>query len=767
MLFLFFFYVSAANDLIPHVWDVPTENPNFVGREDILAEISNLFKSASLKTAVITGPQGFGKSQTAKHFVYQSFSNYDVVWWFRSNQYLKPQFERFALAIAPYLGMNIEKSIFTIGHEYLISMIKEGIRRKKLRCLFVFDDARIYSDIEPYVFFSHNKTIHTLITTKNGNFSNNALQMKPFRRKDSLKYINLFLPNNLDSAKSQLARHLGDCPAALAMAIDYIKSYPGMTIEHYLSKHASQKMSLPSHSMSSKKLGSSIDGYEQDLLAAIQINMKEIRQRSEVAYQFLGLISVLHRDEIPLHLIEKWLVEKGIKTNIITLVDLIKQYSLIEITDSNTTKEAYITMQDLIQEIVNSLIPIADKKKLIKEVVELLKDSFSDRADKNVEAILKDNKPLLNVIKLSEEAHAISYHSSDLTFLRIRALDILAGIIRDFPTIEQIFQHLDSDFKAKVSLLKEDEVLYNAIMALYSGIRSPDYDKAIFYGIKALKLAESTNNMYEEQMRIIANLIQHHSFTGRIEESAKFIEMGEKLLSLSQSDSYNALFIIAKNSFLLDRGELKQTIDLIAENENLFKRQDLYPSMRYYVLSQLAEALIKEDKIERASNALERSEKWSRNFHGEKDDNFFFGRLYVLKATLLMLSSPNSFEEAKSMFERGLGVYQACFHAPDKHRGQAFAHLQLGKLYHHHKHYDKAKANYIKSEAIFDKLLKGKKINDVSELYKCLSILGVDTNDETLTHTYLKNQLAIFGLDHPKTKETLLYLDAKGVRIPI
>ena len=63
--------------------------------------------------------------------------------------------------------------------------------------------------------------------------------------------------------------------------------------------------------------------------------------------------------------------------------------------------------------------------------------------------------------------------------------------------------------------------------------------------------------------------------------------------------------------------------------------------------------------------------------------------------------------------------------------------------------------------------MKNKKIDDVSELYKLLSILGVDIKDEGLTHTYFKKQLELFGLDHAKTQEIIMYLDKRGLSLPL
>lgn len=761
-----FLETSSFSNLSPLVWNAPPENPNFVGREDILHEVLNLFNKAPLKIAVINGPPGYGKTQTAKRYIYLNFAKYDAVWWFRANQYLKPQFERFALAIAPHLGLKIEKSIHTIGHEYLISMIKEGIRLKNLKCLIVFDDAQSYSEIEPYLLFSHDKTIHTLVTTRNGNFSTHPISIKPFRREDSLKYINLFLNDELSDTKNQLAEHMGDCPAALAIAIDYIKSYPGMDIMQYLESHKAQKLHFPSSFMASQKLDSYVDGYNKDLWAAIQMNMKELRQHSEEAYQFLCLLSLLYRDEISPNLIEKWIMAKGIKTNIMTLIGLVKQYSLIEVTDPKSSKEAHITMQELIQEIVSSLVSIDEKRQRINEAVTIFKKSFSGRKDEVVKAILKDNTPLLHTIKLSQEADKINYHSPDLASVRINLLNILIGYIRDFDKGKLIIEHLKSDLVNGIKFSKADNILYHTNLFIFFAVGS-DFENATKIGKITLEFLSSEEEMYEEKIRLFSNLIQYCSLTGTLEEADKFVEAGEKLLPLSKALEHNCLYIYATSMYFIDCGELEKAIALMRKYQVLLDEQASYhPSMRFFTLNQLAEALLKKGEIKEATHVLSLSEQQGKVFYGDNDQNNFYGRLYVLKAVSLF-REPQTLEKAKSLIEKGIQVFEKIYQGSNKHRNQAFAHLQLGKLFHQYQQYDQAKTHYLKSEAIFAKLLKSQKIDDVSELYEKLAILGIDMKDEILTHAYLKMQRETFGLDHFRTKDILVYMDERGLYVPM
>jgi len=752
----------------PQVWNMPMDNPYFVGRGEILGEISRIFKKTSLRTAVISGHQGFGKSQVAKRYAHQHFEEYDVVWWFRANQYIKPQFERFALELGSYLNLNLEKTIRNIAHERLVSLIKEACRRKNLKCLIIFDDAQTYKDIEPYILFSHRNTIHTLITTKNATFSEKTLQIQPFKRKESIQYIGIFLTHEPQEAKDLLANHLSDCPVALAIAVDYIKHYPGMTIERYIAQYKQtqeKEKLLPSLTPTmEEKLGGSTDGYEKDLLIAIKMNLSKLK-KNDVAFQLLGLLSLLHRDEIPVALVESFLQKRKSGDDLKKLVGLINQYSFIEVTAAKNNKGAYMSMQELVQRIVNSLIPVADKKRLIDEAAMLLKESFMGRSDDVTQAILKDNAPLLHTFAISEGADRIGYHTYNLTFIRIRAFGVLMGVLRDYEKSKVIIDHLSRDISYKIPFSKEDEILYNINLALFTGVYETNYEKGIELTKKALDISESLGMFPEEQIRMIANLIQYYALSGLEKECIPLLEKGDKLLPLSQSAPYNVLYVFATTIFLMDQGEIQRTIDLIHQYQHLLDKQNFYPNMRFYTLNQLAEALIKKGEIEEAKHTLILSERYGKEFYGSEQNNSFFGNLHVLKA-MCLFPDPQSYEAAKSLINTALNIQEKYFKSTDKHRNQAFAHLQLGKLFQRYHQYDKAKINYIKSERIFDKVLKNKKIDDVSELYKSLATLGIDTKDESLTHAYFKKQVDTFGLDHPKTKDILLCLDKKGLVLP-
>ena len=445
---------------------------------------------------------------------------------------------------------------------------------------------------------------------------------------------------------------------------------------------------------------------------------------------------------------------------------LIRQFSLIEAQPPSDKKGASIVMQELIQSIVASQISNDEKKKLMASAAQLLKGSFTQRSDHNVAAILKDNKPLLNTLRLSREADQIGYHTEDLTQIRIRCFDVLLGMIRDIPAVEELMGHLERDFQHKVKVGKEDEVLYYANLALYEILQPNHYEKALLYGRKALELAEATEGSVDERLRILSNLIQLHVFMGHAEETKAYIDKGERIVAHCKSDAYRALFLLAKNAYLLDQAAFQSIIETVRTHTDLLARQTDYPSMRYFILSQLSEALFRQGALEEARRVALQAERIARDVHGDKDEHLIFGKLSVLKGTFLM-NDISAFETARTHIEKGIAILDAHFKGPDKHRGQALAHVRLGQLLHATKRFQEARAQYYEAEKILEKLLREKRVDDLSLLYAQLALLGIDSKDEALTQRYLKKHIETFGYEHARTKEVLWKLVEQGLVVVI
>lgn len=731
----------------------------------MLESISAFLKTEKVKIAVISGPSGFGKTQIAKQFAYKNYSNYDVVWWFKGNQYLEPQFENFTLSLGPFLKLKISENPKRISHGRLVDMVKDALRKQGVKCLIVFDDVKTFKTIEAYIPFSHENNIHILITTKNDNFSGKPLRTKPFNRQESIDYIQHFLPREIHEAKNALAEYFNDSPSSLAQSIDYIKKYPGMTIHKYLERHDLED-DRSSHYLTeaSQKFGSALDFYELGLYRAIELNILDLKKESRPAFSLLAFLSLLHHSAITTDDIQKWLDENKINKDPWEFINMVNQNSILD-TENASQERGNITMHELIQKIIGSLIPMEEKKQQIEIALKILTPSFLGRTDQVCEKVIRDNSPLLHAIKISVEADKIDHHSPELLSLRTKVFDILVGHVRDYKQSKLLADHIESDLRNGMPLSKEDELQYNSTLFLYHFVFSPDYEAGIKYGEKAVELVEKEQGMFEEKVRLYANLLQHCCLSGHMEDSHKYIARGNSCFPHSKSSAYNALYIFAVAMFYNDSCEYEKTIDLIQENKSLLSQQGAYPSIRFFILNQLGEALARKGETAEALKALAQAEKLGRDYYSN-EDNSFFGRWYVIKA-ICQLSTLQTCEQAKTSLTKALQIFEKIYSGSDNHRNQGITYLLLGRLYYLQAQYSQAKDCFIKSEHVFEKILKDKKVDDVSALYKSLAILGADSKDELLLNTYVKKHIRMFGYNHSRTKEIMLYLDKKGITVGI
>ncbi len=72
---------------LPAVWSVPLRNPNFTGRVgDLTALQAGLAGAATMTVQAVRGMGGIGKTQLAIEYAYRYAGDYDLVWWFNTEQ---------------------------------------------------------------------------------------------------------------------------------------------------------------------------------------------------------------------------------------------------------------------------------------------------------------------------------------------------------------------------------------------------------------------------------------------------------------------------------------------------------------------------------------------------------------------------------------------------------------------------------------------------------------------------------------------------------
>lgn len=147
----------------PVLWNAPPLNRYFVGREQLFKNVTEAFQTNTV--LVITGGPGFGKSQIAKQYAHAHAALYDVVWWFKADSTLSSQFEKFATSLNLLLKESGKISLAGLSAEKMMDEAIERLRRKKWRCLLVFDNVETLENFSPYLSVQA-PPLYFLVTTR-------------------------------------------------------------------------------------------------------------------------------------------------------------------------------------------------------------------------------------------------------------------------------------------------------------------------------------------------------------------------------------------------------------------------------------------------------------------------------------------------------------------------------------------------------------------------------------------------------------------------
>jgi len=308
----------------PLLWNSPAQNPHFVGREEQIDQTNKQLEARGRMT--LSGYSGLGKSQIAKEYTYQYGDEYHVVWWFHGNQYLEPQFLTFATLLDRRLKLGLGDRIDSMGPERLIETIFYELERRGLKCLFVFDDVKIIEKLKPYIPTRVNS--HLIFTTQNANFSEEITPVTSFKRTESQEFLHSIFPDSDLEDLNSLAGHLHDNPSSLALASEYIRQYPGLTIDEYVKKHKNTLLRKGQR----QRYGDPTDAYERDLLMATQLNVEAVRDNSRKAYELLSFLALSHLSGAHMDHIHDWMELRNIPhQEVVKLLNYMKDYSLLNI----------------------------------------------------------------------------------------------------------------------------------------------------------------------------------------------------------------------------------------------------------------------------------------------------------------------------------------------------------------------------------------------------------------------------------------------------
>ena len=225
---------NRNNSYSPIRCGLPSNNAWFTGRKRVLNDLKQNYDNGSL-VQILYGPGGYGKSQIARHYLFQNENQYDLIHWVDAAT-------TDSIIRSYKLLLNCETKELQGNEDHtLICELYFRYLSKQDRYLVVYDNCDYYTDSE-YVELikllpKDNTNGHVLITTRNKYLGKNKVQsieVSLFSKTEAVGFLKERTNDCDEEGASVLAERLGRFPLALELAGAYINATPFYTIRKYL-----------------------------------------------------------------------------------------------------------------------------------------------------------------------------------------------------------------------------------------------------------------------------------------------------------------------------------------------------------------------------------------------------------------------------------------------------------------------------------------------------------------------------------------------------
>ena len=373
---------------------------------------------------------------------------------------------------------------------------------------------------------------------------------------------------------------------------------------------------------------------------------------------------------------------------------------------------------------------------------------------------------MLQAQKLCKNAKDIGYSSSTLLQLEACMFQCFMSGTRDFEAAKKIKEDIEADLQAGVTLPPYYEALFKYNKGFLAAIFT-HYDDAIRYmqgGLSLFKASEAYPGEHKnEVLCALTNLMQYYDMRGEMEKIEDLIPRAEEMFQNSKSLVSSSTFIYAFALVFVDKGKFQEAEEILNKEKDYPTLSAERPPIYHGILLQKATALIKQGKLTEALKVLKTCEVTTNAFFQGRN-NKSLSHILLLKS-LIAIKNQDISPKLLQNLQQALLLYNDFFQGEKKQRLQALSYFAMGRAHELNQDFEKALQHYLTSDEIYSNVLKSKKIDDVSELYVALSLLGQKLKDEHIRQKYLKAHIDTFGLDHPRTKELLVAFDESGAPV--
>ncbi len=348
----------------PRIWGdlMPLRNPDFVGREQLLAQLQQRLAEPGA-TAVLPealhGLGGVGKSQTVAEYIYRNAANYDVVWWVAAEH--PTQIRNSLSDLAEKLGLT------TTGSTETTKAVLEALRQGDpySRWILVFDNADRPDDIMDFL---PRGTGHIVVTSRNSQWAGIArtVEVDLFTRAESTDLLRRRGGEISDVDADRLAEALGDLPLAIEQAATW-RAQTGMPVPEYLGLLQDNRTEL---------LQMGTGAYQSSVAAAWNVPLNKLRTDHPEAIAMLEICAFFGPEPISRRLFSgvpdapvsdalREALSDPIKLN--SAIREISRYSLAKIDHRNNT----LQLHRLVQAVLKNQVP-ADSRDDMQHIAHVL-----------------------------------------------------------------------------------------------------------------------------------------------------------------------------------------------------------------------------------------------------------------------------------------------------------------------------------------------------------------------------------------------------------
>jgi tetratricopeptide (TPR) repeat protein len=345
---------------LPGTWNVPHQrNPNFTGREKLLTDIRTALTSGqhAALTQAISGLGGVGKTQLAVEYAYRYATEYDIVWWVRSEEPSTLAAEYVALAAELGLPEQNAREQATIAQA-----VRHWLGHNS-GWMLIFDNANNQKDMHDYL--PQGATGHVIITSRDHNWRGVAttLSVRVLAQDESVDFLLKRTGQTDREAAARLAEELGNLPLALEQAGAYMEE-TGRSLSAYLQLFQTRKGEI-------LKRGTLSTDYPATIATTWELSFQKVQEASPAGADLLNLCAFLAPDDIPQeilreggeHLPESLATAVADPLAFDDAVAALRHYSLVEV---DIDKDA-LSVHRLVQAVVRDRLG-EDERKLWAEV---------------------------------------------------------------------------------------------------------------------------------------------------------------------------------------------------------------------------------------------------------------------------------------------------------------------------------------------------------------------------------------------------------------